>query len=68
MPVIISAIYSKQPPLLSSKLLFSMQALYLINTFILGTCNYEASISSPLSPLIEMDFSPNSSYGGRSLI
>lgn len=35
--------------LLNSKWLFSMQALYLINMFILGTCNYEASISSPLS-------------------
>lgn len=32
-----------------SKLVFSKQALYVINTFILGTCNYEAAISSPLS-------------------
>ena len=34
------------------KLLFPMQAVYLINTFILGTCNYEFAISSLLSPLL----------------
>ena len=45
------------PRLPPSKLLFSMQALYLINTFILGTCNYEFAISYCLPPLLNF-FSP----------
>ena len=47
------------PRLPRSKLLFSMQALYLINTFILGTCNYEFAISSLLSPpVLNISFLP----------